>query len=86
MPDQRNVAGLLCSDVLARLSDYLDGDLPDNDRIRIEGHLRGCDWCEKFGGEFTTLVTALRRELRGARTLDAGLEQRLKARLRSSRD
>ena len=59
----RSVAGIRCTEVLDDLSDYLDGELPP-DRIRqIEAHLKGCDWCERFGGDFTDAITTLRARL-----------------------
>jgi len=84
MPDQRNVAGLMCGDVLARLSDYLDGELPDSDRHSVEEHLRGCDWCERFGGECAAIVGAMRRELATPAPLEDDRERRLRARLASA--
>jgi len=77
----REVAGIRCRQVLERLSDYLDGDLPPEEVARIEAHLRGCDRCERFGGELGAVVTALRRELGGPEGLDADVEARLAARL-----
>lgn len=61
MMTERTVAGLRCSEVLAKLSDYLDGEASDSDRSQIDAHLAGCDWCERFGGEFAGAVNALRR-------------------------
>jgi len=71
----------MCGDVLERLSDYIDGDLPDSERLRVDAHLRGCDWCESFGGELSTLVRALRRELASSAQLDDDRARRLHARL-----
>lgn len=74
--DEKVVAGLSCGDVLARLSDYLDGDLPPEVRARVEEHLRGCEGCTRFGGEFRSTVRALRRHLaRG--DLPASLRRRI---------
>ena len=63
MAEERLVAGLRCGDVLARLSEYLDGDLAASEAARVEEHLRACDWCERFGGDFATAVQALRNAL-----------------------
>ena len=81
MPDERTIAGLRCRDVLARLSDYVDGEISRDERTRVEDHLRGCDWCEKFGGEFTAVVAALRSELAEAPALDTEVEARLRTAL-----
>lgn len=80
-PNERLVAGMKCGEVLARLSDFLDGDAPPPTRDRILEHLRGCDWCETFGGRFTAVVESLRRELRDAAPLAVDLAGRLRARL-----
>jgi anti-sigma factor RsiW len=61
--DEKTVAGLSCSQVLEVLSDYLDGDLADGPRRQVEEHLRGCEGCARFGGEFRTTVRALRTHL-----------------------
>lgn len=59
----RNVAGITCSAVLAVLSDYLDGEVTDAVRAQVNAHLAGCDVCERFGGRFATTVGALRKHL-----------------------
>lgn len=85
MAEERLVGGLRCSEVLARLSEYLDGELVAFERERVDAHLRGCDVCERFGGEFGATVAALRRELAEPVSLDAGVATRLRARLASER-
>lgn len=45
-----------------RLSEYLDGDLPEGDRIALEAHLQSCAEC-------SATVVDLRRVVRRARTL-----------------
>jgi anti-sigma factor RsiW len=45
-----------------RLSDYLDGDLPDNERVALEAHLDGCAEC-------TAVLDDLRRVVQRARSL-----------------
>jgi anti-sigma factor (TIGR02949 family) len=37
-----------CKEIFARLSDYLDGDLPEDLCKRIEGHMNSCPPCEAF--------------------------------------
>jgi anti-sigma factor RsiW len=78
---QRVVAGLRCIDVLDRLSDYLDGDLSQGEREQVEAHLRGCDQCERFGGQMASIVRSLRRTLREPDPLDRGVAERLRERL-----
>jgi len=60
MESEREVAGLRCGEVLAELSDYLDGDLPPGRRTQLTAHLRGCDVCERFGGAFSAAIQSLR--------------------------
>ena len=61
MAIEREVAGMRCGEVLAELSDYLDGELAPPRRAQVEAHLQGCDACERFGTDFATAVHALRR-------------------------
>lgn len=82
MPDpDRVVAGLSCRTVLTDLSAYVDGELAPGRVAQIEDHLRGCDWCERFGGEFAGVVRAFRRSLHEAAPVDASVVARLRARL-----
>lgn len=57
---ERNVAGMQCGEVLAELSDYLDGELAIERRNQVLAHLQGCDVCERFGGVFTLAIQSLR--------------------------
>ena len=82
MLEERLVAGLRCSEVMLHLSDYVDGELPAPDVARIEEHLRGCDWCEQFGGDFAAAVEALRTALADEQPLDSTLRSRLRESLR----
>ncbi len=75
--DEKVVAGLSCGQVLAKLSDYLDGELPGDERVRIEEHLRGCEGCAQFGGEFRATVRALKAHLDSGATLSPGFRARL---------
>ena len=78
MKEDRLVAGLLCSEVLARLSDYLDGELPAPERAQVEQHLRGCEACTRFGGELSRTIGALRHHLLSAQApLPTGLRTRV---------
>ena len=81
MAHDRDVAGVRCSAVLLMLPDYLEDELADADRERIEAHLRGCDWCEHFGGAYAALVTTLRSKLTAGEEPDADARRRLRERL-----
>lgn len=63
MSAPKTVGGLDCFEVLAQLSDYLDGELNNADKAKIEAHLAGCEECTRFGGEFGAVVKALRTRL-----------------------
>ncbi|MBK8254762.1 MAG: zf-HC2 domain-containing protein [Polyangiaceae bacterium] len=58
--ENRLVAGLLCTQVLAQLSAYLDGELSEAEVEQIRSHVQGCTTCEEFGGRFATAVQKLR--------------------------
>jgi anti-sigma factor RsiW len=45
-----------------RLSEYLDGELPDNERVALEAHLGDCDRC-------STTLNDLQRVVRRAQAL-----------------
>lgn len=77
----RHVGGLWCGEVLERLSDYLDGDTSPEQRAAIEAHLRGCDDCTRFGGEFGAIVQAVRAKLGGDEDVPASVAAGLDARL-----
>lgn len=59
--EDREVAGIRCSAVLALLSDYLDGEIREEDRRLVEAHVAGCNVCERFGARFAAAVQSLRR-------------------------
>lgn len=81
MKGERVVGGLSCGQVLERLSDYLDGELAGDDRAAVEAHLRGCDGCARFDGEFRATVVALRRHLLASPPAPPSVRARLAAAL-----
>lgn len=83
--DEKIVGGISCSQVLARLSDYLDGELEDATRLQLEEHLRGCDGCARFGGQFRATVQALRARLATPEGLPASVRARLRAAMERER-
>ncbi len=76
---ERTVAGLRCSEVLAQLSDYVDGELDASQVERVETHLLGCPSCERFGKNFGSMVVALRNEAADSDSVDPKLVSRLLA-------
>ncbi|MCA2982336.1 MAG: anti-sigma factor family protein [Gemmatimonas sp.] len=57
------VAGVRCRDVLADLSDFLDGALGAPRVAELQGHLAACSNCARFGGHIARTLTALRRAM-----------------------
>lgn len=78
---ERTVAGLRCSEVLARLSDYIDGELQPTEVTQIEEHLLGCPNCERFGKNFGSMVVAVRNDSDALESVDSKLVGRLLAQL-----
>ncbi len=76
--NEKVIAGLSCGQVLDLLSEYLDGDLAGSQSASLEQHLRGCDGCARFGGEFRGVVGALREHLARSRGLPEGFRERLR--------
>lgn len=57
---ERDIGGIRCGEVLARLGDIVDGDLTEPDRVRITAHVAGCPECARFGERYQEVVRALR--------------------------
>lgn len=85
MAHERTVGGLRCGEVLALLSEFVDRQLDADVRQRVLDHLAGCDWCERFGGEFADVIAAIRRELKEPAPLSAEVAARLREALDKSR-
>ena len=49
-----------CADVQDRLDEFHDGELPLEDRIAIQGHLRDCVTCALAASELEELRMSLR--------------------------
>jgi len=76
MKGEFTVAGVTCSEVLADLSSFVDGDLPAERVAQLKAHVAGCDVCERFGGDFTAAIAAL-RSMGTPAPLDAEVAARL---------
>jgi len=80
------VAGLSCREVLHRLTDFLDDDLPPDELPRVTAHLAACRTCEAFGGRVGSLIVALRMaEEQTSSLLPPGAADRLRSRLAAER-
>ena len=79
--------GLSCSQVLAQLSDFLDGELAPPARAAIEAHVRQRVRCAQFGGAVAAVLQGLRRQVGGgaAAGFDAQTAGRLAEALRRAR-
>jgi anti-sigma factor RsiW len=53
------VGGLWCSDILATLSQYLDGELDSQTAARVDDHLQGCSNCARFGADVSGMLVSL---------------------------
>ena len=51
----------ICQQVLARLSDYLDGDLDTEAMAEVERHLQGCLPCLAFADALQRTIELCRR-------------------------
>lgn len=75
------VAGVRCREVLADLSEYIDGQL-DAERVgALQAHLAACDRCARFGGHVINLLSSLRAGLTEPIALDDDSARRLRDRL-----
>lgn len=59
MNGNRQEGGLWCTEVLARLSAYLDGELAADERVQVDAHLSACPNCARFGGDVAALLQRL---------------------------
>ena len=58
---RRRLFALHCRQAVKLMSDYLDGVLPEADRLRLEGHLADCPHCSEYLEQLRTTVEALGR-------------------------
>jgi anti-sigma factor RsiW len=50
---------LVCREFVELVTDYLDGALPDEQRVRFEAHLAECDGCAGYLEDMSRLVGSL---------------------------
>jgi anti-sigma factor RsiW len=82
---ERIVGGMRCSEVLALLSEYVDGELDTSAVESIEAHLLGCPNCERFGRNFGSMVVSIRAEGQSSPHLQSEAMSRLLAQLHMAR-
>ena len=49
-------ASIACREVVEILNDYLEGELPEAERVRVEDHLGGCEGCTTILDEFRETI------------------------------
>jgi len=49
-------ASIACREVVEILNDYLEGELPEAERVRVEDHLGGCEGCTTILDEFRKTI------------------------------
>jgi anti-sigma factor RsiW len=50
---------LVCREFVELVTDYLEGTLPEEERIRFEAHLSECDGCRGYLDDMRRLVGSL---------------------------
>jgi anti-sigma factor RsiW len=48
-----------CQELVEVITDYLEGALPEEDRIRFEEHLKGCPHCREYVAQFERTIRAV---------------------------
>jgi anti-sigma factor RsiW len=57
----RRRRALACRQAVELMSDYLDGALPERDRVRLEAHLADCPHCSEYLAQLRVTLDALGR-------------------------
>jgi anti-sigma factor RsiW len=65
-----------CRELVEVVTDYLEGKLPDADRVRLEAHLAECPYCEEYIAQMRKTIEVL-GELPRAESLDPRTEREL---------
>jgi anti-sigma factor RsiW len=50
---------LVCRDAVALMTAYLDGELDDRDRARLESHLADCPHCSEYLAQLRVTIDTL---------------------------
>jgi anti-sigma factor RsiW len=66
---------MACRELVNVITDYLEGTLPETDRVRFEAHLEGCPYCCNYLEQMRETISALGGVCQGS--LAAGTRERL---------
>jgi anti-sigma factor RsiW len=66
---------MTCKELVEVVTDYLEGRLPDADRLRLDAHLAECRYCEEYIAQMRQTIEALGKL--PAETLDPRRESEL---------
>ena len=50
---------ITCRELVELVTEYLDGTLPSQERMRLEAHLTECPYCEEYVAQMRRTVAAL---------------------------
>ena len=85
-PSEAGPDDLACIDLVNRVTEYLDGELDEGRRRRIEQHLEVCDGCRAALDQFQTVIHVVGRlTAADVARIDALTRDRLMATLRAAR-
>jgi anti-sigma factor RsiW len=52
---------MLCKELVEVITEYLEGTLPTEDRVRFDAHLADCDGCQAYLDQMRETISALGR-------------------------
>jgi anti-sigma factor RsiW len=70
-----------CKDVIARLGDYTDNELPVSERIAMEDHFDDCAECAAFLASYTHVVVSAAELREPEQPISVDVQNRLRAAL-----
>ena len=70
-----------CKDVIARLGDYTDNELPVSERISMEDHFDECPECAAFLASYTHVVVSAAELREPEQPISVDVQNRLRAAL-----
>jgi anti-sigma factor RsiW len=54
-----SAAEMSCKELVEVITDYLEGDMLQTDRVRFEAHLEECPWCRNYLEQMRETVATL---------------------------